>query len=78
MAVVAESSKPKRGPRVLTHLEIHPKLGGGHVVKHVYSDYNHESKSVNFGKNQGQQMLAHVSRHSGITSGTPNQAEKAE
>ena len=37
MAILeAESTKPKRGKKVLAHLEIHPKLGGGHMVRHVY------------------------------------------
>lgn len=67
---VAESSKPKKGAKVLAHLEIHPKLGGGHIVKHVYEGYDHEAKSVKFneqGKSQGGEHIAdHLAKHAGL------------
>ena len=67
---VAESSKPKKGKKTLDHLEIHPKMGGGHIVKHVYSDYQHEPKEVHFnedGKSQGgEHILSHLAKHGGL------------
>lgn len=67
---VAESSKPKKGPKTLDHLELHPKLGGGHIVKHVYSSYEHEPREVKFneeGKSQGgEHILSHLKKHAGL------------
>lgn len=67
---VAESTKHKTPPKVLDHLEIHPKMGGGHIVKHVYSSYDHPSKEVHFneeGKAKGgEHIMAHLSKHAGI------------
>ena len=70
---IAESSK-KRRPKTLDHLEIHPQLGGGHVVKHVYTDYAHDTKEVKFnedGKSQergahGEHILHHLTKHAGL------------
>lgn len=66
----AESVKPKRGKKTLDHIEIHPKMGGGHIVKHVYTDYQHEPKEVHFneeGKSQGgEHILSHLSKHAGL------------
>lgn len=64
---VAEStSSAKKGRKALSHLEIHPKLGGGHFVKHVYSNFEHVSKEVNFGKDEGQKMLHHIAKHTNV------------
>lgn len=66
----AEASKPKKGPKSLDHLEIHPKLGGGHIVRHVYSGYEHEPKEVKFnkdGKSQGgEHIQTHLDKHAGL------------
>jgi hypothetical protein len=66
---LAESSK-KRTPKTLDHLEIHPQLGGGHIVKHVYSSYEHEPKEVKFndeGKSQGgEHIQRHLDKHAGL------------
>lgn len=71
MAVIAaETTKPKPRAKVLAHLEIHPQLGGGHIVKHVYSSYEHEPKEVKFnedGKSQGGEHIeAHLRKHAGL------------
>jgi len=70
---VAESptSKKKAAARkTLDHLEIHPKLGGGHIVKHVYTSYEHEPKEVHFnedGKAQsGEHIHTHLAKHAGL------------
>lgn len=67
---VAESSKPRKGPKVLKRLEIEPKMGGGHVVTHVYTDYQHEPKPYSFneeGKAQGgEHILSHLKKHAGL------------
>lgn len=67
---VAETSKPKKGAKVLAHLELHPKMGGGHIVKHVYTSYQHEPKEVHFnedGKAQGgEHIVSHLAKHAGL------------
>lgn len=67
---VAEATKEKRQPKTLDHLEIHPQLGGGHVIKHVYSGYQHDAMDVKFnaaGKAKGgEHITAHLAKHAGI------------
>lgn len=71
MIQVAESSSPKKKSRkTVDHLELHPQLGGGHIVKHVYSGYEHDPKEVKFnaeGKSQGgEHVMAHLAKHGGL------------
>jgi hypothetical protein len=69
---VAESNTPKKKTpkKTLDHLELHPKLGGGHIVKHVYSGYEHDPKEIQFnkdGKSQGgEHVVAHLAKHGGL------------
>ena len=70
---VAESSKPKKGPKVLKRLELEPKMGGGHTVTHVYTDYAHEPMPVPFnaagkreGKGGGEHIISHLMKHAGL------------
>ena len=67
---VAEASKAKKSRKVLDHLELHPKMGGGHIVKHVYTSYEHEPKEHHFnelGKSQGgEHIMAHLAKHAGL------------
>jgi hypothetical protein len=66
---VAEA-KRKKGPKTLDHLELHPKLGGGHIVKHVYSGYEHEPKEYKFNESGkgagGEHITAHLEKHAGL------------
>ena len=59
----------RTGPKVLAHIEIHPKMGGGHMVKHVYSGYQHEPKEYSFKKDEGERAMAHIARHAGLPMG---------
>lgn len=61
----AESSRRKPA-KVLDHIEVHPKMGGGHTVKHVYTSYEHESKEVPFSMAQGYEAAKHILKHSGL------------
>ena len=64
------SKKTAKARKTVDHLEIHPKMGGGHIVKHVYSGYEHEPKEVHFnedGKSQGgEHILSHLQKHAGL------------
>lgn len=61
----AESSG-KRQQKTLSHIEIHPKLGGGHTVRHVYRGYSAEPKDHSFGPNEGSKFAAHLAKHTGV------------
>jgi hypothetical protein len=66
VGVVAEGKKPKGGPKILAHLEIHPAIGGGHTVRHVYSGYQHESRQYSFKDGEDDRLSEHLHRHLGI------------
>lgn len=76
---VAESTKSRRGPKAIAHLEIHPKLGGGHVVKHVYSNGGageyREPKEHHFNEEGiargGEHITAHLAKHAGLPGAEP-------
>lgn len=67
---VAESTKPKRGRKTLDHLELHPKMGGGHIVKHIFTDYEHRPEEYHFNENGkgkgGEHILKHLQKHAGL------------
>ena len=65
----------KRSRKSIDHLEVHPKLGGGHTVKHVYSAYEHEPREYHFGPGQGAAAAAHIARHAGLPSAGESEAE---
>jgi hypothetical protein len=73
---VAESNKGKKARKVLAHLEIHPNLSGGHMVRHVYHGFGNEPKEYHFnedGKSQGgEHITAHLAKHAGLPGGAPN------
>lgn len=63
--IAMAEGKKKAGPKALAHIEIHPKMGGGHIVRHQFEGYSHEAKEYHFKKDAGEEMLAHVARHVG-------------
>lgn len=84
---VAESSKAKKGPKVLDELRIKPKLGGGTTVVHHYTDYQHEPMTVPFnaegkreGKGGGEHIISHLMKHAGLPamSGKAGESTPAE
>lgn len=74
-AMVEATGVKKKGKKSLAHMEIHPKLGGGHTVRHVYSGYDHEPKEYHFGEAEGHRATAHIVRHAGLA---PVKAEGSE
>jgi hypothetical protein len=64
---VAESSKAKRAPKVLHHLEVHPQMGGGVRVEHHYSSYEHKMEPHEFGEGEGGKFHEHLSNHTGLS-----------
>jgi hypothetical protein len=48
-------------------------MGGGHIVKHVYSSFEHDPLEVHFdedgkreGKGGGEHILRHLEKHAGL------------
>lgn len=78
MAIVSnEAPSAKKAKKVLSHIEIHPQLGGGHMVKHVYSGYGHEPLEVSFNKNGRAKGGEHIQQHLDKHAGLPPSAEAA-
>ncbi len=61
-----EGARSKKGPKMLAHMEIHPGLKGGHMVRHVYAGYKHEADEHQFKQGEEARMTAHIHRHLGI------------
>jgi hypothetical protein len=82
MSIAVAESKKKNTPKTLSHLEIHPQLGGGHVVKHVYSGYQHDPKEVKFNEKGvakgGEHIAAHLAKHAGLPGYDKRQESETE
>lgn len=63
---MAQASRPKVPPKVLDHIRIKPALGGGTMVEHHYTSYQHEPKTYNFGADEGGRAAKHIARHAGL------------
>jgi hypothetical protein len=82
---VAEA-REKKQPKVLAHIEIHPQLGGGHIIKHVYQGYQHDPAQVQFdedGKREGkgsngEHIVTHLMKHAGLPATGVSNMEGAE
>jgi hypothetical protein len=78
---MAESTK-KKAPKTLDRLELKAQLGGGHIVRHIYSDYQHEPKEVKFnaeGKSQGgEHIVKHLIKHGGLPAMTAKEDAAGE
>jgi hypothetical protein len=67
----AESSK-RNTPKTLDHLEIHAQLGGGHIVKHIYTghEYPSQDKEVKFNDagvaKGGEHIQNHLDKYAGL------------
>ena len=63
---VAESARPKKAQKVLSHMEVKPRLGGGVHVIHHYTDYHHDPKPYEFAEGEGAKFHAHMAKHTGM------------
>lgn len=63
---VASSASHKRAPKVLKRMEIEPRLGGGHVITHHYSSFQHEPDSHEFEGDEGDAAMKHIAKHAGL------------
>ena len=78
MAGIASVEAPKRkeAPKQLHHLEIHPRLGGGHVIQHHYTSYQHEPEHHSF--DDGAAAMKHIAKHAGLPHPQLDEQEDSE
>lgn len=76
----AESSgkRAERTQKTLDHIEIHAKMGGGHIVKHVYTRYSAEPKEHSFGPKEGKSFAAHLAKQTGVPMRYADSAKASE
>ena len=63
---IQEAAKRSKAPKVLSHMEIHPQMGGGVRVEHHYSSYEHKPSMHEFAEDEGAKFHAHMTKHTGL------------
>lgn len=75
-------AKAKAEPKVVDHIRVHPKMGGGVRVEHHHTSMEHPPKVHNFGKDAGEAFADHIMKHTGMAwegdtgTGSGNDVEK--
>jgi len=64
--IMTEGIKSKRVPKVLKHLEVAPRMGGGVHVTHHYIHYQHEPEVHSFKDHEGERAMKHIGKHAGL------------
>jgi hypothetical protein len=64
--------KPKPGKLKELHIIIGAKPQGGHAIEHHFHNEGnmrafHEPKTHFFGRNQGEEAMAHIAKHAGFS-----------
>ncbi len=78
--VAVDGAKPKKAKGSMSHMEVHPRLAGGVIVKHVPMGYDSEPKEHVFKKTEGARFHAHMAKHTGMgaVKGEGSKHENAE
>ena len=63
---IQEAAKRSKAPKVLSHMEIRPRMGGGVQVTHHYTSYQHEPSVHQFEEGEGAKFHAHMAKHTGM------------
>ena len=58
---------PKKPPKVLEHIRIHPSMGGGVRVEHHHTSYEHPPEIHEFGAKEGGKFHDHIDKHTGMS-----------
>lgn len=69
--------QPKLPKKVLDHIRISPRMGGGVTAMHHYDSYQHEPKPHEFGADKGKEFAAHMQEHTGMDMGAGEGAAAA-
>ncbi len=73
--VSAMPGKPKTSPKVIDHIRIHPRMGGGAIVAHHYTSMEHEPKVHSFGMTDGSGFHEHLATVTGMPMGSEGEPE---
>ena len=68
-------AKPKKSPKVIDHIRIHPKMGGGAIVAHHYTSMEHEPKQHEFGMTDGSGFHEHLATVTGMPMSNSGETE---
>ena len=66
-SMMAEINKAKAAPKVVEHIRVHPRMGGGVRVEHHHTSYEHPPKIHNFSKDEGEKFTDHMMKHTGMS-----------
>lgn len=67
--------KMKKPPKVIEHIRIMPKMGGGVTVAHHYTSMEHAPKTQDFGMTDGSAFHEHLATHTGMPMGNEGETE---
>ena len=56
----------KKAVKMLDHMRVSPRMGGGVTVEHHFKDYEHKPEPHQFGPEDGAGFHAHMSKHTGL------------
>ena len=62
-----KESAARKTAKMLDHLEVHRGLKGGHLVRHIYTNYEHTPREYHFGEGEGERALSHIAHHAGLS-----------
>jgi hypothetical protein len=62
-------AKAKAAPKVLDHIRVHPRMGGGVMVEHHHTSPEHAPKVHNFAAHDGEKFADHMMKHTGMSWG---------
>lgn len=71
----AGGAKMKKPPKVIDHIRIHPKMGGGVMVAHHYTSMEHEPKQHEFGMTDGSGFQKHIAAVTGMPMDSAGETE---
>lgn len=69
------SAKARPKPKTLSHIEVHPAMGGGVTVKHVYPGFDHDPEEHQFGPDEKSEAIGHIVEHGGFSDALKNAGE---
>jgi hypothetical protein len=70
--------QPKKPPKVIDHIRIHPQMGGGVTVAHHYTSMQHEPKVHNFGMTDGSGFQKHIASVTGMPMDSSGETEATQ
>jgi hypothetical protein len=60
------STRERKAPKTLRHIEIKEAENGGHIITHQFEHYEHPAEEHVFGEKEGHEALTHIAEHMNI------------